>query len=42
MLAQVETFVYSARLWVRDAGPEGWLTMGGASLFMLWLWGRRP
>jgi hypothetical protein len=42
LLAQAEIVVASARTWIRTAGPEGWLTMGGAGLFMIWLWGRRP
>jgi hypothetical protein len=42
LATQAEMLVYSARVWVRGAGPEGWLTMGGSALFMIWLWGRRP
>jgi hypothetical protein len=42
LATQAELFLYSARLWMRGAGPEGWLTMGGTALFVFWLWGRRP
>lgn len=41
-VSEVQFHLYSARNWVRGAGPEGWLTMGGITIVMLWLWGRRP
>ena len=42
VLSQADVVLQNTRTWLRAAGPEGWLTMGGAGLFAAWLWNRRP
>ena len=42
LVSEVELMAYSARNWVREAGPETWLAMGGITIVVFWLWGRRP
>jgi hypothetical protein len=42
LFTEAQYALSSVRVWVRAGGPETWLTMGGATLGMLWLWARRP